>query len=215
MKERGILFSAPMVLALLDGRKTQTRRVIPESWWRCLTPEDFGPDGDANPADYCPYGQPGDRLWVRETCIISPKRWSSDWALVAPENRRTDYDNAIRAVQYLATAPDTGAAEDFKLKKTPAIHMPRWASRLTLELTDVRVERVQDISEDDAKAEGAECPAEGLPYPEICGCFAQPDEMEHRWHFRLLWDSINGDRPGCSLAANPWVWALTFKRITT
>lgn len=222
MKERPILFSAPMVLALLAGRKTQTRRVVK---LRTEVDEDGNDASDfvqrgvvRRPALYgshvvpCPYGILGDRLWVRETSIISPKRWTADWALFSKECRRSDDDNDMRAVQYLATSPDREAANGYGLKVTPSIFMPRWTSRLTLEVTGVRVERVQDISEADAKAEGCsgfdpEPAAEGGTIFYRPGISGAPDP---RAHYRVLWESING---ADSWAANPWVWVVEFKRV--
>lgn len=177
MKERPILFSAPMVRALLDGRKTQTRRVVKPQ--PTATREEairtYGKGGTfILEAGFfgvrCPYGQLGDRLWVRET-----------WGACAGSPVYRADDNA--------TCPDGG-------RWKPSIHMPRWASRITLEVTGVRVERLQDISEEDAIAEGV------------------PEQRGDPWAFQCLWDSINGARERCSWAANPWVWAITFSRRT-
>jgi len=205
MKERPILFSAPMVRAILDSTKTQTRRVLrpqpPGSTTDVMTwhhPDDerkgahfwsWGPD-PANPGrDYiqpdwavpCPYGEPGDRLWVRETFSPVPMVWTEGGV-----DHRSDF-------AYLATGDIIGCH-----KWRPSIHMPRSASRITLEITGVRVERLQDISEADALAEGVS---------------AIMDEMRRatpRCDFQALWQSINGPD---SWAANPWVWVIEFKRI--
>lgn len=181
MKERPILFSAPMVRAILEGRKTMTRRALKKqppflarvrhTWFNAPI---YGfTDEDVPAANWwkirCPYGQPGDRLWVRET-----------W-------RKDIYDNSTH---YRASHP----CPDLP-KWKPAIHMFRKDSRINLEITAVRVEQLQDITEDDAKAEGAQC---GV------GC---PD---HRIAFGRLWESING--PG-SWSKNPWVWVVEFKLI--
>jgi hypothetical protein len=149
---------------------------------------------------YCPYGNPArepgyednDRLWVRETCIISPKRF--DGAQSVSYNA-TDQGGDGRIVQYIASTPDTDAARDYGLKATPSIHMPRWASRITLEITEVRVERLQDISHEDAWAEGINAP----------GSFAVEE-------YRRLWDSLNEKR-GYGWDANPWVWVVAFRRL--
>lgn len=181
MKERPILFSGPMVRALLDGRKTRTRRVVkPQPEWSCSPLEFTNSPGVWAPneaEDYrrCPYGVPGDRLWVRET-----------WQRVVPLliDPTTKYE-------YLATVRDGCHPARWK----PSIHMPRVASRITLEVVRVRVERVQQITEADAIAEGcgrAECGA--LAVLEYC----------------RLWNEING--PG-AWAENPWVWVVEFKRI--
>lgn len=176
MKERPILFSAPMVRALLTGTKTQTRRIaIPK---RSIEPM----------TDECPYGQPGDRLWVREAWRVEGKHTDSYSPSCIEINRahfgRIDYEASITWNKSMYG------------KLRPSIHMPRWASRITLEVTGVRVERLQDISEADARAEGisrADCPD---------------------WHattdYRALWESING--PG-SWDANPWVWVVEFRRV--
>jgi hypothetical protein len=186
MSERPILFSAEMVRAILDGRKTQTRRNIK------YTTEHRGP---INPAyleahkdhpgwkDICPYGQPGDLLWVRET-------WTQYPIELNPEPCDAWYK-----------ATSNGPPPPFKWR--PSIHMPRWASRITLRITDIRVERLQDISEDDARAEG--CPYSA----EWAGRFVDRDETAKTW-FKSLWNKING--PG-AWDENPWVWAISFERV--
>ena len=187
MKERPILMSAPMVLALLreQNPKTQTRRVIKlnlsgrieKGASKDAPPFDrrrkqWHPD-DANAVEGCPYGIPGDRLWVRETCLFFIDGRGNNCAL------------------YRATGDVTD-------RWTPSIYMPRWASRITLELTDVRVQRVQEISHKDALAEGVEydvSKSAGAPLP----------------RFQKLWDSINAKKHPWS--SNPWVWALSFRRV--
>jgi hypothetical protein len=215
---RPILFSGAMVRALLDGRKTQTRRVVkaPKGLsnpadFLCVRPggvnwkdEPVGPAVAFGPRDavewaYCPYGTIGDRLWVRET-----------WAELALYSLDAEGVQEYRTV-YRAD----GEADGLALvgdRWRPSIHMPRWASRITLEITGVRVERVADISEADAVAEGTPgyteydyIPGEAVMEP-IRGVSAQEE-------YRTLWDSINGKRPGCSWEANPWVWVLEFKRV--
>lgn len=213
MTERPILMSAPMVRALLSGAKTQTRRVVkgapvePEAeavmvggalcfGIRSGAPgsqsERFhfthGEEGARAPL-FCPHGVPGDTLWVRET-------WSSDGCCEGE-------------AYYRATAIRDGllADEVADIRWRPSIHMPRWASRITLKITDVRVERLQDISETDARAEGAAPCANGWWFdrtPALAGSDA-------RGAYYCLWEHIYG--PG-SWAANPWVWALTFERVT-
>ena len=214
MKERPILFSAPMVRAILDGSKTQTRRILKVQPTEGLEPPfeitntvvDFWkeehlckwvvetPDGEWY--GHCPYGKPGDRLWVREMCIISPPNWADrDMDLY----NVTDKDGNGRICQYIATSPDTSTpVKDYKLKITPSIHMPRWASRINLEVESVRVERLQDISEADAREEGCS---------EVLN---EPRRQDVVKEYEYLWNKING--PG-SWEANPWVWVITFKRI--
>lgn len=200
MRERPILFSAPMVRAIFEGRKTQTRRVVkgpggrkienlrdhdpyagysgryndPSSWGFPFYDDHADAPLDVWP-ELCHIGQPGDRLWVRE-------------AFAGTSQEDLIYRATVR--------DDTDWTEDeiHETRWRPSIHMPRWASRIDLEVTGVRVERLQDISEADALAEGVE--------PEM------PDEC--RMAFERLWESING--PG-SWDANPWVWVVEFKRV--
>lgn len=185
-KERPILFSGAMVRAILEGRKAQTRRTIKGVALACL--EAFTPEFVANPDNkLCPYGNPGDRLWVREAFC-----WPDDYSIPI----------------YKADTEDLPPMDRWR----PSIHMPRAASRIMLEITDVRAEQLKDISESDAIDEGLENYDE-LP---ICGngfvSYAGP-EIWHdtaRASFFSLWQHINGPE---SLDENPWVWAITFKRI--
>ena len=226
MKERPILFSGPMVRALLDGSKTQTRRVMKpqliygtvaglfNSWYLPLS-EGGGtlyPNGKEKILGTCPYGQPGDRLWVREAFDFLPSGGLDQpqaceivyWATgsIEPRSAPHDYNPMIYGHQ----------------KVRPSIHMPRWASRITLEITSVRVERLQDISEADAMAEGiVECPIpaddEG---PRRIGYMVGPDDGKSGLSvtpiqaYRDLWESINGPD---SWTTNPWVWVVEFKRL--
>lgn len=169
MADRPILFSAPMVRAMLAGTKTQTRRVAKPK--RSIEPM----------TDECPYGQPGDLLWVRET-----------WAWYGCERDP-------REVLYRA---DTSNLPESHGRWRPSIHMPRWASRITLRVTGVRVERLQDITEVDAIAEGAQ--------PFRLPCHPQRETLRHVDGFALLWESING---AGSWDANPWVWVVEFERV--
>jgi hypothetical protein len=194
MKERPILFSGPMVRALLDGKKTQTRRLIkpqPPHWHWSRVREYAERDGltfQLPGQDYWvkppPFGKPGDRLWVKET-------------FVAPVDGKP---------VYRASIPYGNLDCHFKPWR-PSIFMPRKASRITLEITSIRVERLNDISEEDAKAEGAEIQKETPGGWVICG----PRIGSYREGYRWLWEQING---ADSWDANPWVWAITFKRIT-
>jgi hypothetical protein len=190
-KERPILFSGPMVRSILDGRKTQTRRIIKhrENRWEC---SDDGVTGKAWPfwpcyvfgepepiAMPCPYGKPGDRLWVRET-------FNSDWC-----------DQVIFKADG-GSAKDAGYTKEPKWKRS--IHMPRWASRITLEIIAVRVERLNEISEADAIAEGVLIDGIGSP--------GGPMRVSQR-AFKIFWQAINGPE---SWAANPWVWVIEFRK---
>jgi hypothetical protein len=171
IKERPILFSAPMVRAILDGRKTMTLRLM-------VDVEAFLAGDDETVAGcFCPYGQPGDRLWVRETFMIHGGE-----------------------IAFAATDQPLVGCDKWK----PSIFMPRLASRITLEVVAVRVERLQDITEHDAELEGAamrehfEKAKHGHPL--------QP----HKTAFAWLWNKINGRD---SWAANPWVWVVEFARL--
>lgn len=219
MKERGMIFNAEMVRAILDGRKTQTRRPVkgvrPDN---CLPihPATATRSGvhthvmDAPKHGLCPFGVVGDRLWVRET-----------WATLGNEDghpvdangnlcSREDAQRIYRASAIqnpgnygLWTSPD---GFDFEGSWTPSIHMPRWASRITLEITDVRVEHLNNISYDDAISEGIKqdwtCIDPGL------GLYAHKNDVQD--DYETLWKSIYG---ADSWQANPWVWVIEFKRV--
>ena len=214
MKERPILFSAPMVRAILEGRKSQTRRVVkpqPFAGWypsKCTNGWGFcHPQGEAPAVLFqCPYGVPGDRLWVRETwayfnadedlyqknkgALAFRATWDSD---------RCEWPQFARAISYIPGD-----------RWRPSIHMPRWASRITLEITDVRVERLQEISEEDALAEGVREIGGNFE-----GCYEFCDRLSGtnaRDCFGRGWDSINAKR-GSGWDANPWVWAISFRRL--
>jgi hypothetical protein len=194
MKERPILFSAPMVRAILDGSKTQTRRIV--------KPEHVSAYHDGVPALFkrFPYGKPGDRLWVRERHAIWTRPETQIYGFHFPEER---------GVYYWA---DQGAMQQVG-RWRPSIHMPRWASRITLEVTGVRVERLQDISEEDAIAEGVGHELDeaynAAEHAQIGGCPLQAGTpAQHA--YAVLWESING--PG-SWDKNPWVWCVNLMAI--
>ncbi|MGU3345748.1 hypothetical protein [Pseudomonas monsensis] len=223
VKERPILFSAPMVRAILDGRKTVTRRPVKgcqipvedasvaageRHRWMAIALRDprygFGVFG-ATEAECakeleefapCRYGRRGERLWVRET-------WSTDAQVdaIAPRDLSQGEpifypaDGAVR---------QTGCSMVTTGKGRPSIHMPRWASRILLEITSVCVERLQDISRADIRAEGLQCP------PELTSDDVSPNYRD--WYpaaWRKLWESTGGNWD-----ANPWVWVVEFKRVT-
>ena len=220
MQERPILFSSPMVRAILDGRKTQTRRVVKpqppadvtsagvisspdkdiDGEWSWLT----GSPGDSDSWDLvgddlrCPYGVPGDRLWVREAW-----RALSEFDGLKPRDLPEGSPLLFEA---------SGEKLDWQWGRyRHARFMPRWASRITLEVTDVRVERLRDIShkETDAQAEGVDYSEREPPFP--CwragpGFDYQPTACDA---FRDLWDSINGKT--YPWKDNPWVWVVEFK----
>jgi hypothetical protein len=216
MKERPILFSAPMVRAILEGRKTQTRRIVkpqPMADHILCMPDGQIPgickDGHRIRDDEfgkawmtCPHGQSGDRLWVRETHRLFDKVWTPD-AMDTAVQYRADMRARILSGWYVGADEASG-------NWSPSIFMRRWMSRITLEITVVRVERLQDISEADAAAEGV------VYFPPGHGDYWQPsDEINCPCSFAYgaymqLWESING---AGSWAANPWVWVLEFKRV--
>ncbi|MCF5652687.1 hypothetical protein GIV49_24475 [Pseudomonas syringae] len=221
IKERPILFSAPMVRAILCGQKTVTRRVVNVqpfdlSWSRRDHRFEYvagrAVNGDELDGFYaystrhggewsakCPFGQPGDRLWVREA-------WQADEQVNAVAPRELSHGEPIH---YPAdgNSKQTGCSMITPGKTRPSIHMPRWVSRILLEITDVRVERLQEISRSDIRAEGLECP------PELASDDVSPNYRD--WYpaaWRELWESING---ADSWNSNPWVWVVEFTRVTT
>src|SRR3990167_4436212 len=217
MKERPILFNGAMVRALLAGTKTQTRRVVKMKPHHQIEERDDGTpwpwmhDGERNADSWlaCPYGQPGDRLWVRETFV---QGWDHD--PVTDRIKRFDSDGKQIPIKtwYRADETDIGWCDaDGWEANTPwkhSIHMPREASRITLEVTGVRVERLQDISEADALAEGCTQNHNG----HFWGGPHQTSGMKQMatalQAYQDLWESING--PG-SWDANPWVWVVEFR----
>jgi len=192
MTERPILFSGSMVRAILNGRKTQTRRLYKS---RCCDAETAAGPLGALPS---PYGSPGDRLWVRET-----------WGRSAHD--RMLYRASDDLVQ--AVASDEGGWVSNPTWR-PSIHMPRWASRITLEIISVRVQRLQDISEHDAREEGVEELDSGdvraADIWRMAKSMGDTTEGSRTW-FACLWDSINGKR--APWASNPWVWAIEFTMV--
>lgn len=209
MSERGMIFNGEMVRAILEGRKTQTRRVL-------ATYQDavkFCPEWDVNgkqifivlgekdhtgmnpviTAIPCPFGQPGDRVWVRETFRVHSRATDVATLVYRASVRNSWTEQTHRVPVAVCNKPATPE------KWTPSIHMPRWASRILLEITDVRVERLRDLSEEDAKSEGITPPAGGV----LPG-------WEYRINFRDLWMDIYGTD---SWEANPWVWVIEFKRV--
>ncbi len=222
VKERPILFSGPMVRAILEGRKTQTRRVVKHAipdWiesfgYSCFTPSGsisgrgIHPTHGAAENHYPnPFGHPIHRLWVREKFSV----WSGgmtdcgeEWDLV--DGPLTEMDHG-RHIEYAATS------ESFPERWRPSIHMPRWACRLQLEITGVRVERLQDISEEDAKAEGA-VPLTSIGPGQRLSDGGTRTQLTSPYTiaFGSLWDSINFDR-GFGWAFNPWVWVVEFRKV--
>ena len=196
VKERGMIFNDEMVRAILGGNKTQTRRIVEEKFYgRAVAAELL--------AKHCPYGQPGDRIWVRETYRVHGK--ATDVAtLVYRASVRNSWTEQTHRV------PVEVCNKPVSEKWTPSIHMPRWASRILLEITNVRVERLNNISECDARDEGV--PPAGSLLPDHPGTFLTPkgDFAMAKVAFQRLWESIYGEE---SWNANPWVWVIEFKRI--
>lgn len=242
MRERPILFSAPMVRALLAGRKTQTRRVVktaapplavdagclftprPTSngLWYWLDSRDLLEASILGESFRCPYGMPGDRLWVKETWADVNLEGGPGIAYRAngdvhdlmedetflDERGAFDYDDARlnfgkAGLRFCVWSADLVSGVEGSWRSS--IHMPRWASRLTLAITDVRVERLQEISATDAHAEGCD-PVHMQPG----GPQGDPSDgwLCYRAGFESLWASING---ADSWAGNPWVWVVTFE----
>ncbi|RKH14333.1 hypothetical protein D7V97_03365 [Corallococcus sp. CA053C] len=229
VREGPILFSGPMICALVAGRKTITRRLVkpqPETgesieWLTNIVgrPPSFAvtrPMSSDVRELRCPYGQPGDRLWVRETWGLEDGKddgervvWQADRAAAWRSNLN---DRFYLASDYAPT------------RWRPSIHMPRWASRLTLDVASVRVERLHDITEEDAKAEGLACitkdggrtwkygipDRDGLPGTDDTGWPWVDWDVSPRVAFERLWSSINGAE---SWDANPWVWRIEFRQV--
>lgn len=213
IKERPILFSSPMICSILDGRKTQTRRIIKGIGVVPGIGEVLkGSDDAAEWPDYCPFGKVGDQLWVRET-------WG-DCTKGSDIMTGTHWDKPL----YKADADAYGLlghdglgpiyAEEIRWR--PSIHMPRWASRILLEITDVRVERLNDISEEDAIAEGIQTigytgPGAGPNNYTICIDSVWLNSQTAAGAYAMLWESINGQG---SWDLNPFVWCISFKVIS-
>lgn len=213
VKERPILFSAPMVRALLEGRKTVTRRALNAQALKNIgygvqlgECHELPSEGPLHPnsigyyTDFCPFGQIGDRLWVRETFGLQVRHYGG---------------GAGEHIVYRATNPDaiyckSAEGQEYPVKWKPSIHMPRHSSRILLEITEVCVERLQDITEAQAKAEGVRI-------------YTDHAELGDWWHvegietysadprksLELLWSSVGGN-----WNANPWVWVVEFKKVT-
>lgn len=224
MKERPILFSSSMVRAILDGRKTQTRRVM-----RIQPGDDLDNIDEVTVRDMrtgrdftSPYGIEGDRLWCKETFSTDaltvypcPPVWYRADCGMFDDPADGEHSRSCDALQTGRLIADCYACamNGRRFRWKPSIFMPRKLSRITLEITEVRVQRLQEISEDDARAEGCsgtdpEPAAEGGTIYAWRGRSSAPCP---RAHFLHLWDSINGKR--CPWSSNCWVWAITFRRV--
>ncbi|WP_122846273.1 hypothetical protein [Pseudomonas viridiflava] len=211
IKEKPILFSAPMVRAILSGQKTVTRREVKKKAALDCLAAGFEPAFLALPgnADLCPYGKVGDQLWVRET-------WYCDHLEVmrGPYLKPDDLDigEALNAGTLVYAADGLAPYEQEQPTWKPSIHMPRWACRILLKITEVRVERLNAISDVQALAEGVRLytdHAELGNWYHVDGI--ETYSAEPRKSFELLWSLING---ADSWTANPWVWVVEFKRVT-
>lgn len=239
MKERPILFSSKMVLALLAGTKTQTRRIL--KWepspigdyklvrlpgtrqaiylddalglaWRPAGGDDLEPWPAERIGEVCPYGAPGDRLWVREGVRLVGRAGDDTGSPYGPDDN-LEHDLAAYIADSSTTPLDTWP---WKRETLPGIHMPRGLCRIHLEIVSARAERLADISEADAMAEGVRPFFEVYdrigPDQRICtGELAR--DAPYRASYACLWDEINGDRALWS--SNPWVWAVEFRRVET
>ncbi|HDU1493030.1 TPA: hypothetical protein REW05_004683 [Klebsiella pneumoniae] len=216
MTERGMIFNGEMVRAILDGRKTQTRRIIK---WKQTRFTEIGEreDGSKWPwsedaehaCDFwhpCPFGAVGDRIWVREAFRVHSRATDVATLVYKASERNSWTEQTHRVPVAVCNKPATPE------KWTPSLHMPRWASRILLEITGVRVERLNAISEEDAEAEGIDM--EALYDSQDCYDCIADHNMTGRptvtGAFKYLWESIYGDE---SWNSNPWVWVIDFKRI--
>lgn len=208
--EHTMIFNSEMVRATLDGRKTHIRRPIkPQPKIihalysdKSLETERIFKNGDQR--IHCPDGKIGERLWVRETWGI----WKEGELCSLSTFEYVDYDQGsfkakLEKGYELRYKADNATCNKWR----PSIHMPRWASRITLEITNIRVERVQEITEEDAKAEG--CRSADLASGREC--FLNEELGSYKLHFKSLWDSIYSKK--FPWDSNPWVWVIEFKRI--
>lgn len=198
-KEHPILMSGPMVRAILEGRKTQTRRIV--KWPLNIADKGMQPTsipyqgqgyqdtrtpsvGDVWAYCHCPYGQRGSRLWCRERHSLLATKSKHQYVLFSDGAQK--YEDG----EYFPGLKEYSPGAFDNIKWRPSIFMPRWASRITLEVMEIRVERVQEITEEDAKAEGVTCQSQ----------------------FATLWDTLNKVR-GYGWSIDPWVWCISFRRI--
>ncbi len=207
MKERPIIFNGDMVRAIKDGSKTQTRRPVKASTSDLLDLQKKYPHKKYNIE--CPLGKPGDRLWVRETWQGPLVDYDDAHSMFKDPTPYQTVENCVYRADGGPCPEFTDADDDLRQGWRPSIHMPHWASRITLEITAVRVERLNGISEADARAEGIKdggCLECGDPEP--CGCqHPTPDAVDA---FAYLWQSIYGEE---NWIANPWVWVIEFKHV--
>jgi hypothetical protein len=243
MKGRPIIFTDHSVEGILAGRKTQTRRVIkpqPSDEWHpevCqYAPTRVNRQGEEYPGEevfgaadedegrVSSYGRPGDRLWVREAWRTFEDSTMLDGVLFRTDKEFVPIENCPRAADLWVVAHNNGI---HGTKWRSPMFMPRWASRIKLEVTEIRVQRVQDISEEDARAEGVQPSSmteEDIADMQISDYSPQlkklsqllgPGSFSHKFTYQTLWDEINSKRGKGEFAwkKNPWVWAITFRRL--
>ncbi len=226
VREKPILFSGEMVRAILEGRKTQTRRPVKQNVVTSALVYGVMHGTPGFDLTRCPFGVPGDRLWVRETFAAGKLNACGSRFDTHPSMRK----RGKFGVGYRASWEDGGAPWWTK-RWRPSIHMPRWACRLALRVTDVRVERVQEITPQDIESEGVRVPCrdvgdgKGAPLLDVssdpCPADYMPED-EDAWRFpdyqiaywAALWDAIYAKR-GFGWDANPWVWVVSFERETS
>lgn len=236
MKEYPILFSGPLVRAILDGRKDVTRRLVRLT--NAGHVKEPGGNrrwhpGDPEARKASPFGLPGDHLWVRETFYVDTFPSGRLPKEPSPEERESLYYRADGECCELI--PECQCADAGPVRWRPPIHMPRWASRILLEVISIRVERLQEITASEVKREGVcipvtslDCPAGKVrPLLRLTGKHPPTDYLDVakvragdltesdflRAEFASLWDGINGKRPGASWAENPWVWRIEFRSV--
>lgn len=205
--ERPILFKGPMVRKILADEKTNTRRImnpqpVPDPnflggivWKTKKYETSIESINLGHFPEVCPFGAPGQKLWVRESFVIGAKGWNP-----GPDAKPALWYRADNNENLLWTHEN--GETNFEIPWKPSIHMPRWASRLALEIVNVRVERLQDISEEDAKSEGVTIAP---------GDIQSPDSRSYRGAFAFLWNQINSERG--SWSDNPYTWVISFRRI--
>ena len=225
-RERPIIMSGPSVRAIRAGEKTQTRRPVkPQPAFGAR----YEINGAGSHALYragegasipSPFGRVGDVLWVKESCYIAPPNFGTE-DFVRPENLRIDPQGCTRIVTFPIDMDGDSrrAAEEYGVKKTSSLFMPRWASRITLEIIEIRVEWLQAITKEDAIAEGMRHAIERDPSIQDAAvraiaredrCNGDPASAGPIDYYHIIWDRLNGNKPGLTWKDSPWVWVVGF-----